>query len=427
MLDLKFIRENFTAVQTMLKDRNNPLDLKNFTELEQARRELLGQVEQLKQERNAGSKEVGAILKAGGDAAALKEHIASIGDSIRVLEEQLSQAETHLQDLLAIIPNMLRPEVPRGTSEADNLEVARVGQQPAFAFTPRDHVEIGQHLGILDFERAAKITGARFAVLCGAGARLERALIQFMLDVHEEQGYFEVLPPFIVNGDSMFGTGQFPKMVEDVFKLEGLDRYLVPTAEVPVTNLHRDEILEAEQLPLRYQAFTPCFRSEAGAYGRDTRGLIRQHQFNKVELVMFTRPEESEAQLEQLRGHAEEILKRLELPYRVMALCSGDISFSASKCYDLEVWLPGQNAYREISSCSNFWDFQARRARIRTRHPENGKTEWVHTLNGSGLAVGRTLIALLENGQQADGSVKLPPAIVPYMGGISLLEPRKRS
>ncbi|MCB9397076.1 MAG: serine--tRNA ligase [Acidobacteria bacterium] len=424
MLDLKFIRENLDQVQAMLDARNNSLDLSAFPKADQRRREILVEVEQLKQERNSGSKQIGVLIKQGQDVTELKAQIGAIGEKIKALESELGEAEEALNSLVPFIPNMIRPEVPKGHSEEDNQEVSRWGEVPTFDFPVKDHVDLGTALGIFDFERATKVTGTRFTVLRGDAARLERALIQFMIDVHEEQGYFEVMPPFMVNGDSMFGTGQFPKMKEDVFKLEGMDYYLVPTAEVPVTNLHRDEILDPQQLPIQYQAFTPCFRSEAGAYGRDTRGLIRQHQFNKVELVWFTKPEASEACLEQLRQDAESILQKLKLPYRVMLLCSGDISFSAAKCYDLEVWLPGQNTYREISSCSNFWDFQARRAKIRTRN-ENGKPEFVHTLNGSGLAVGRTLLAILENYQQADGTVRVPEVLVPYMNGKTIIEKQR--
>ncbi|MCB1043736.1 MAG: serine--tRNA ligase [Acidobacteria bacterium] len=426
MLDLKFIRDHLDQVEAMLKARGGAMNLDDFRSLESRRRENIVESDGLKQSRNELSKQIGQIIQKGEDPEPLKQQVGKMAGRIKELDAELKDIETSLFALVDRIPNMLHASVPMGKGEADNVEVSRHGQPPQFDFEPLDHVDIGNGLRILDQETAVKVTGARFAVLRGDGAKMERALIQFMMDVHSEQGYFEVLPPFIVNGASMYGTGQFPKMKEDVFKLEGLDYYLIPTAEVPVTNIHRDEVLKEEDLPLLYQAFTPCFRSEAGAYGRDTRGLIRQHQFNKVEMVKFVHPDTSEAHLESLRDHAEEILRRLGLSYRVVSLCAADLSFSAQKCYDIEVWLPGQNTYREISSCSNFGDFQARRAKIRYKDRESGKNQLVHTLNGSGLAVGRTLIAILENYQQADGTVVIPDVLVPYMNGQTRIEKQAR-
>ncbi len=424
MLDVKILRGDLAGVQAMLQARGNDLDLTRFTDLDQQRRELITQSDQLKQERKSTSKEIGRMLKEGKDAAPAKAKVAQIGEQVKEMDRQLVETESRLDQLLEQIPNMLDPTTPTGLTEEDNLEIERRGQRPRFDFEVKDHVDLGLGLGILDFETAVKVTGARFALLRGDGARLERALLNFMIDVHREQGYFEVLPPFIVNDKSMFGTGQFPKMREDVFKLEGLEYYLIPTAEVPVTNIHRDEILSEKQLPVYYQAFTPCFRSEAGSYGRDTRGLIRQHQFNKVELVKLTHPDHSSEELVKLRKDAEEVLRRLELPYRIVTLCSGDLGFSAAKCFDLEVWLPGQDTYREISSCSNFCDFQARRAQIRFR--DGKKTRFVHTLNGSGLAVGRTLVAVLENYQERDGTVRIPEPLRPYMNGRELIEKQEQ-
>lgn len=413
MIDVNLLRKDIDAVRQMLANRSNDLDLSSFEALDAQRRQLITDADKLKAERKTTSKQIGAMIGRGEDPSAVKEQVAKIGDQIKDMDAQLAKVEQELNELMAGIPNMLHETTPIGKGEDDNVEVDRWGEPGSFDFEPKDHVDLGLGLNIMDFEAAVKITGARFALLRGDGAMLERALINFMLDVHREQGYLEVLPPFIVNGASMYGTGQFPKMREDVFQLGDTDYYLIPTAEVPVTNMHRDETLDGKKLPIDYQAFTPCFRSEAGSYGRDTRGLIRQHQFNKVELVKFVHPDSSDEALENLRADAEEILKRLELPYRVMALCSGDISFAASKCYDLEVWLPGQNNYREISSCSNFRDFQARRAKI--RYKVGKEKGLVHTLNGSGLAVGRTLVALLENHQQADGSIRIPEALRPYL------------
>jgi len=423
MLDVKLLREDIEAVEAMLKARCNDLDLSKFKELDQKRRDLITNSDQLKQERKATSKQIGQMLKEGKDVEAVKAKVAEMGDRIKEMDAELAQTELDLDDILAWIPNMLDPTTPSGKGENDNVEVAKWGEPTAFNFPVKDHVDLGQDLGIMDFERAVKVTGARFCVLRGDGARLERALINFMTDIHRQQGYFEILPPFMVNDKSMYGTGQFPKMREDSFKLDGFEYYLIPTAEVPVTNLHRDEILSEKQLPIHYQAFTPCFRSEAGSYGRDTRGLIRQHQFNKVELVKFTHPDHSKEEHEKLRRDAEEILQLLELPYRVMDLCSGDISFAAAKCYDLEVWLPGQNTYREISSCSNFSDFQARRAKIRFK--DGKKSRFVHTINGSALAVGRTLVAVLENHQQADGRILIPKALRPYLNDQEYIEKQK--
>lgn len=426
MLDLKFIRENLDAVRSMLRHRNHDLDMSAFEDMEQQRRTMITEVDAGKQERNRLSKQIGALIKQGQDVTRVKEQVRALSERIGELEQQGREVETQLQALVDRIPNMLDPSVPVGLTEDDNVEVDRVGEPPHFDFPVKDHVALGADLGILDFETAAKITGARFVLLRGDAAKMERALIHFMIDVHSEQGYFEVLPPFIVHERCLYGTGQFPKMREDVFRLENTDYYLIPTAEVPVTNIHREEILDERVLPLKYQAFTPCFRSEAGAYGKDTRGLIRQHQFNKVELVKLVHPDHASEHLESLRADAEEILKRLGLAYRVMALCSGDLSFSAAKCYDLEVWLPGQDKYREISSCSHFTDFQARRARIRFKDAESGKNRLVHTLNGSGLAVGRTLIAIMENYQDATGRVHIPEALVPYMNGQTIIEPQQR-
>ncbi len=423
MLDIKLLRDDMAAVEAMLEARANKLDLSKFKELDEKRRQLITESDQYKQERKTTSKQIGQLMKEGKDVEPIKARVSEIGERIKDLDGQLAETEEALHEILTWIPNMLDPTTPIGKGEDDNVEVDRWGEPAKFDFTVKDHVDLGQDLGIMDFERAVKVTGARFCVLRGDGARLERALINFMTDVHMSQGYFEVLPPFMVNDKSMYGTGQFPKMREDCFKLEGFDYYLIPTAEVPVTNLHRDEILTENQLPINYQAFTPCFRSEAGSYGRDTRGLIRQHQFNKVELVKFTHPDHSTQEHEQLRKDAEEILQLLELPYRVMALCSGDISFSAAKCYDLEVWLPGQNTYREISSCSNFSDFQARRARIRFK--DGKKSRFVHTINGSGLAVGRTLVAVLENHQQPDGRILIPKALRPYLNDQEYIEKQK--
>ncbi len=410
MLARAYLRENAERLAREMPERYAGVDLAGYAELEARRRRLVTELEARRSRRN----ELAAV-KGKPDPAALAE-MKSLKEEIRSLEEESNRADEELSELEKRIPNAPHDSVPRGRDETANRVERTWGEPTRFSFAPRPHWEIGEKLGILDFERAAKIAGARFAVEFGAGARLERALIAFMLDLHtREHGYTEVLPPFLVNRDSLFGTGQLPKFEQDLFHAD--DYFLSPTAEVPVTNLHRDEVLEAGRLPLRYTAWSPCFRAEAGAAGRDTRGLIRQHQFNKVELVAFARPEESFEVLEKLTGHAEEVLRRLGLPYRVVTLSTGDLGFSAAKTYDLEVWLPGQDAYREISSCSNCTDFQARRANIRFRRDADAKPEFVHTLNGSGLAVGRTLVALLENYQREDGSVEIPAALRPYTGG----------
>ena len=424
MLDLKFARTNLGAVREMIKHRGYDLDLSQFEIWDQARRERLTVLEELRHRRNTVSEEIAVMKKRGADASAVILEMKRVSSDIKDKEKDLSQLVTQLNDLLMVIPNMPHESVVVGENERDNPVIREWGDIPKMGFEPRSHWEIGEGLGILDFARAAKLAGARFALYRGLGAKLERALINFMLDIHtNEHGYTEVLPPFMVNSASMTGTGQLPKFKADLFKIEDWDYYLIPTAEVPVTNIHRDEILPEEELPIYYVAFTPCFRSEAGSYGKDTRGLIRQHQFNKVELVKFTTPETSYEELEKLTNDAEEILKRLKLPYRVVSLCTGDLGFSAAKTYDLEVWLPGQSLYREISSCSNFDDFQARRAGIRFKRNGNSGTDLVNTLNGSGLAVGRTLVAILENYQHADGSVSIPDALKDYMAGIDVIRP----
>ena len=423
MLDLKFLRDHLTEVGRALADRNSSLDLSGFERLEEDRRALIREVEELKAARNQASREVAEAKRAGLDTQPLIDSLSGLSERIRDRDDLLRRREDDLRDIQMSIPNLPHASVPRGKSEADNQLIRTWGEKPVFDFPPREHWEIGQILRGLDLERAAKITGARFALTWGPMARLERALINFMLDMHtREHGYLEVHPPYIVNSASLFGTGQLPKFADELFRIEGGDYYLIPTAEVPVTNIFRDEII-ASELPLGLCAYTPCFRSEAGSYGRDTKGIIRQHQFNKVELVRFVPPEISYDQLELLTSHAEAVLQRLGLPYRVVALCTGDLGFSAAKTYDLEVWLPGANAYREVSSCSNFEDFQARRASIRFRPGEARKPVLVHTLNGSGLPVGRTMLALLENFQQADGSVIVPEALRPYMDEMEVIEP----
>ncbi len=417
MLDIRYIRENLEEVEARLKTRGGAIDLGPFRDLDQRRRELLQESETLKALRNKVSEEISKVK----DKSQVQDRIAEmrdVGQRIKGLDEELSKIEEEVQAIIYTIPNLPSRHTPPGASEDQNVELRKWGTPGTFDFEPKPHWELGEALGILDFERGAKITGARFTLSKGNGARLERALINFMLDLHTSRhGYTEMLPPFIVNRESMTGTGQLPKFEEDLFHLDGTDYYLIPTAEVPVTNIHRDEILRGSDLPLCYTAYTPCFRKEAGSYGKDTRGLIRQHQFNKVELVKFVTPESSYQELEKLLGNAEEILRQLELPYRVVELCTGDIGFSAARTFDIEVWLPGQNTYREISSCSNFEDFQARRAKIRFKRDDTAKPEFVHTLNGSGLAVGRTLVAILENFQQPDGSVAIPAVLRPYMGG----------
>jgi seryl-tRNA synthetase len=421
MLDLKFVREHQEEVEQALKNRGQEISLDEYRGREAERRYLLTRLEELRHERNTLSKEVGALMQAGkrDEAQPLRDRVTAINDESKNLEAQAEGQDSWVREFLLNLPNLPHASVPIGASSDDNPVVRTWGEAPRFDFPPQAHWDIGENLGILDFERAAKITGARFALLKGAGALLERALINFMLDLHtQKHGYTEVLPPFIANADSLRGTGQLPKFQEDLFKLEGLNYFLIPTAEVPVTNIHRDEILHEEDLPRYYTAYTPCFRSEAGSYGKDVRGLIRQHQFNKVELVKFTRPENSYDELERLLHDAEEVLQELGLHYRVVVLCTGDMGFAAAKTYDIEVWLPGQDLYREISSCSNFESYQARRAAIRYRRAGAKGTELVHTLNGSGLAVGRTLVAILENCQQADGSVMIPEKLRPYMGGM---------
>jgi seryl-tRNA synthetase len=424
MLAADFVRTNLDAIRTMLADRRSSLSIDDFASLDATRRRLITESEGLKAHMNRVNPEIGALMKAGkkDEAESKRAEMRDLKAKIEAYETDLAAAEAKLTQLTTVIPNVPHSSVPVG-DETANREVVRWGEPRQFDFAPKDHVDIGGGLGILDQERAAKITSSRFAVLSGGGARLERALINFMLDIHTQRhGYRETLPPFMVNADSLFGTGQLPKFEEDLFKLtDERNLYLIPTAEVPVTNLHRDEILDGARLPLLYTAYTPCFRSEAGSYGRDTRGLIRQHQFDKVELVKIAKPEESYDELEKMAADAETILRELELPYRKIVLATGDMGFAAAKTYDLEVWLPSQNTYREISSCSNCEAFQARRANIRFRREPGAKPEFAHTLNGSGLAVGRTWLAILENFQQADGSVVVPPALRPYLGGTDVL------
>ncbi len=416
MYDLAWFRANFDRIAERLQSRGSIPGLDTYRELDQRRRAAIAEAEQLKARKNAESAEIGKLRREGVDTTERQQRMRAISDGIAALGEQEKAAEKAFLELLSGIPNLPHESVPVGSSEADNVEIRRVGQPPQFDFEPKAHWDLGPELGILDFDRASKITGARFAVYWGLGAKLERALINFMLDVHtREHGYTEVLPPFIVNSDSMFGTGQLPKFAADSFKLENTDYWLIPTAEVPVTNLYRNETLDGAQLPVKLCAYTPCFRSEAGSYGRDVRGIIRQHQFQKVELVKFAHPDQSYDELEKLTADAEDILRRLGLPFRTVALSTGDLGFSAAKTYDIEVWLPGQNAYKEISSCSNFEAFQARRASIKFKSAK-GKSEFAHTLNGSGLAVGRTWVAIVENYQQKDGSVVVPEALRPYVG-----------
>ena len=415
MHDLGYFRANFEAIAARLATRSNPPSLDTFRELDARRRAAIRESEELKARRNAESAEIAALRKQGIDTAEKQKSLRENGDRIAALDEQVRQADKKFQDLLAGIPNLPHASVPLGRGAEDNVEIRRCGEPRSFDFKPKPHWELGPELGILDLERAAKVTGARFAVYWGLGAKLERALINFMLDTHtREHGYTEVLPPFLINSASLFGTGQLPKFAEDLFKCEGHDLWLAPTAEVPVTNLFRDETLAFDELPISLCAYTPCFRSEAGSYGRDVRGIIRQHQFQKVELVKFTRPEQSYAEHEKLTANAESILQKLGLPFRTIVLSTGDTGFSSAKTYDLEVWLPGLNEFKEISSCSNFEAFQARRAGIRYRGAK-GKPDFVHTLNGSGLAIGRTWVAIVENYQQADGSVEVPEALRPYL------------
>jgi len=420
MYDLSFFRSNLDEIAAGLARRGFQLDTDEFRQLDSRRRTALTQAESLKASRNAATAEIGSLRKQGIDTAAQQVRVREMGEQITALDEQAKAIDEEFRQALARVPNTPHASVPAGRDERDNVEVRRVGTSPSFDFQPKAHWDLGPELGILDFDRAAKITGARFAVYWGLGARLERALINFMLDVHTGQhGYTEVLPPFMVNSTSLFGTGQLPKFAADLFKLESSDYWLIPTAEVPVTNLFRDETLDLERLPYSLCAFTPCFRSEAGSYGRDVRGIIRQHQFQKVELVKFARPDQSYQQLEQLTADAEDILRRLGLPFRTVALCAGDMGFSSAKTYDIEVWLPGLNGYKEISSCSNFEAFQARRAGIRAKSGKS-KAEFVHTLNGSGLAVGRTWVAIVENYQQKDGTVVIPEVLRPYLNAERL-------
>ncbi len=418
MLELRFIRENIDLVEEKCIHRGMNTDLVNaFTEIDSRRLSLLAEVEQLKNRRNTVSKDIAPLKKAGehDKAEPLIAEMREVSDRIKELDKNLADVREELDSVVMSIPNLCDDSVPKGNDDADNIEIKKWGTIPEFSFQPKPHWEIGEKSGILDFETAAKLSGARFSLLKGFGSRLSRALVNFFLDLHtQKHGYTEVLPPFMVNSQAMKGTGQLPKFKEDLFKIEDWDLWLIPTAEVPVTNIHSGETLADADLPVKYTAYTPCFRSEAGSYGKDTRGLIRQHQFEKVELVKFTRPDDSTAELESLLADAEEVLQLLELPYRVVTLCSGDLGFSATKTYDIEVWLPGQDTYREISSCSNFLDFQARRAGIRYRPEGEKKSRLVHTLNGSGLAVGRTLLAILENYQQEDGSVAVPDVLKPY-------------
>ena len=422
VLDARFVRANPEVVREALRKRHLAADLDQFLQLDETRRQLLAEVEQMKAKRNRESEEIARLKRAGEPAA---DHISSLrelSDQIKAMDERVRCLKEDLNQILMFIPNIPHDSVPEGKTDADNIVVKTWGTPRAFDFEPKAHWEVGTDLDILDFERAGRVTGTRFAFYKGLGARLERACINFMIDLHLEQGYIEIFPPFICNANSMTGTGQLPKFAQDMFKLEGLDYYLIPTAEVPVTNFHREEIIAGDKLPLSYVAYSACFRSEAGSAGRDTRGLIRQHQFNKVELVKFTTPETSWEQLEQLTSDAEEVLQQLELPYRKVVLSSGDLGFSSAKTYDLEVWLPSYNTYREISSCSNFVDFQARRAGIRYRPAPRAKAEFAHTLNGSGVAVGRTVAAILENYQQPDGQVVIPTVLRPYMGGATVIK-----
>jgi len=426
MLEAKYIREHLDEVRERLALRGQTINLGQFVLIDGERRKAIQEWERLRALQKKVSDEVSKKKREGQDASDLIEEMKKVSQGLKGLDGIIEEKEKTLQDFLLIVPNLPHSSVPVGKDPSDNVEVRRWGEIPKFDFEPKAHWDLGEELGILDFKNGAKITGARFTLYWDLGAKLERALINFMLDLHtREHGYREVLPPFMVNRTTMTGTGQLPKFEEELFKVEGTDYFLIPTAEVPVTNIHQDEVLEEKVLPLYYTAYTPCFRKEAGSYGKDTRGLIRQHQFNKVELVKFAKPENSYDELEKLLSNAEEVLKRLKLPYRVVNLCSGDLGFSASKTYDIEVWLPGQNTFKEISSCSNFEDFQARRAKIRYRISGKSKTEYVHTLNGSGLAVGRTLVAILENYQQADGSVIIPEILRPYLYGVERIEKKK--
>ncbi|MFW6252204.1 MAG: serine--tRNA ligase [Halanaerobium sp.] len=417
MLDMRFIRENPEVVEEAMEKRNMESPVEKFQKLDDKRRDLLYEAEQLKHKRNVNSDKIGELKRNGEDASDLISEMQEVSARIKELDQEVAEVEAELNDLLLAIPNIPHDSVPVGSDEEDNKEIKKWGEPRKFDFEFKAHWDIGEDLDILDFERGGKVTGTRFTFLKGAGARLERALINFMLNLHtDEHGYKEVFPPFIANADSMTGTGQLPKFKKDMFKLEGHDYYLIPTAEVPVTNMYRDEILDVEQLPEYLTAYSACFRAEAGAHGRDTRGIIRQHQFNKVEMVKFVKPEDSYDELEKITADAEDVLQKLELPYRVVSLCTGDLTFSSAKTYDLEVWMPAYDTYREISSCSNFEDFQARRAGIRYRPEPDASTKFVHTLNGSGLAIGRTVAAILENYQNEDGTVTVPEVLRPFMG-----------
>jgi seryl-tRNA synthetase len=430
MLDLNFVADNLDLVSSRLKDRGLEVDLSEVATLNAERKRLQTEISQMRHDHQEESQQIGALMKEKKkeEADVLRGRLREVSNDIKAKEERQAEVEELLRQLVMALPNLPDASVPVGGDSSANVEVRRHGELPSFDFTPRPHWEIGTELGILDFDRAARLSGARFVVYMGLGAKLERALINFMLDLHTTRhGYREVLPPILVNAQTLEGTGQLPKFEADLFKVRERDLYLIPTAEVPLTNLHRDEVLDADRLPLYYTSFTPCFRSEAGSYGKDVRGLIRQHQFNKVELVKLTTPETSYQELERMTLDAEEVLKQLELPYRVVTLSTGDMGFAAAKTYDLEVWLPGQDGYREISSCSNCTDFQARRARIRYRPDAKSKVRFVHTLNGSGLAVGRTLVAILENFQNRDGSVGIPKVLRPYLGGVDRLTARAGS
>jgi seryl-tRNA synthetase len=423
MLEIKFVRQNLSQIRNALNDRGLSVDLDTFMKCDQDRRAILLDIETLRHQRNVVSDQIAEMKKAGEDASASVAEMREVASKIKALDKDLAHNEEQVQKILFELPNLPHASVPKGKDESDNPVVKTVGELPEFSFTAKPHWDLGADLGILDFDRAARITGARFPLYFGLGAKLERALINFMLDIHtNSHGYKEVLPPFIVNRQTMTHTGQLPKFEEDLFKISDWDYFLIPTAEVPVTNIHQGETLDAAQLPINYCAYTPCFRSEAGSYGKDTRGLIRQHQFNKVELVKFVLPDTSYEELESLLAAAETILIKLQLPYRVVEICTGDLGFAAAKTYDIEVWMPTQGVYREISSCSNFEDFQARRANIRFKSKGRKGTALVHTLNGSGLAVGRTVAALIENCQQADGSVVIPEALRPYMDGMEKIE-----
>jgi seryl-tRNA synthetase len=424
MLDIKFIRKNPDLVARSLKKRGSDLDMEYFLGLDQERRQIIQEIEELKMERNKASATIGRVKKEGGDAGEFLSGLGDLSSRIKEMDAALKKIDARVQEWIMSAPNIVHDDVPEGLTEEDNLEIKKWGQKPDFSFKPREHWEIGTDLKGLDFERGANVTGSRFVFYFGWAARMERALINFMLDVQTmEHGYIETLPPMIVNRTSMTATGQLPKFESDLFKLENWDYFLIPTAEVPLTNIHRGEVLTEDDLPRGFAAFTGCFRSEAGSHGKDTKGIIRQHQFNKVELVWFAHPDKSYQQLEILLSHAEKILQLLGLHYKVVILCTGDLGFGSAKTYDIEVWLPGQDKYREISSCSNFEDFQARRGDIRFKPARDKKTRFVHTLNGSGLAVGRTMVAILENYQQKDGSVIVPGVLRPYMGGVEIIEP----